>query len=171
MIYPPELLDLLQDLTSTSWAGEVFRHMFADYPPERRNTRGARWNPPQTAAIYCSLERETALAEAEHQLNLQPIRPRAKRTLYKIRIRLDSVLDLRSPSLLVRLGVTSDRLGDVDFSACQRVGGAVAWLGHDGLLVPSARLSGGSNMVLYPTLEDLDADFQVIDAEMVSDRE
>src|SRR5262245_40629402 len=135
MIYPPGLLDILQELAPGAWEGEVFRHMFADYPPERSNTRGARWNPAPIAAIYCSLERETALAEAEYQLSLQPIRPRAKRTLYQIKVRLERVLDLRPPQLLEKLGITLNRLGDIDVSACQRVGGAVAWLGYDGLLV------------------------------------
>lgn len=168
MIYPPELLDILQELTSDIWAGEVYRHMFASYPPERANTGGARWNPPSLAAIYCSLERETALAEAEYQLNLQPIRPRARRTLYKVEVRLSRVLDLRTPSLLDQLGVTSDRLGDIDFSACQRVGGAAAWLGNDGLLVPSARRARGSNLVIYPALQHTTVEFHVVGAELIS---
>lgn len=48
----------------------VYRHMLADIPPDRANTRGARWNPPDIAAIYTSFERETALAEAEYYLSL-----------------------------------------------------------------------------------------------------
>jgi RES domain-containing protein len=63
--YPPELLDRLQALTPAPWSGQVFRHMFGSYPPDAENTRGARWNPPGVAAIYTSLTREGALAEAE----------------------------------------------------------------------------------------------------------
>lgn len=51
--------------------------MFGDYPPDAENTRGARWNPAGVAAIYTSLTREGVLAEAEHQIAIQPIRPRA----------------------------------------------------------------------------------------------
>jgi RES domain-containing protein len=54
--------------------------MFGDYPPDAENTRGARWNPPGVAAIYTSLARDGALAEAEYQIAVQPIRPRARRT-------------------------------------------------------------------------------------------
>ena len=40
-------------------------------------------------------EEETALAEAEYAIAMQPLRPKAKRVLYTIRIALNSVLDLR----------------------------------------------------------------------------
>ncbi|MGO9320726.1 MAG: RES domain-containing protein [Solirubrobacteraceae bacterium] len=73
MVYPPELLDRLQAIAPGSWAGQAFRHMFGDYPPDAENTRGARWNPPSVAAIYTSLAREGALAEAEHQIAVQPV--------------------------------------------------------------------------------------------------
>lgn len=73
MLYPPELLDRLQAITPAPWAGQAFRHMFGDYPPDAENTRGARWNPPGVAAIYTSLARDGALAEAEHQIAVQPI--------------------------------------------------------------------------------------------------
>jgi RES domain. len=48
----------------------------------------ARWNPAGVAAIYASLTREGALAEAEHQIAIQPIRPRARRSLYPLSPRL-----------------------------------------------------------------------------------
>ena len=72
-MYTPELLDLLEGLGTTPWAGEVYRHMFADYPPTRINTSGARWNPPGDSAIYASLERNTAIAEGEHALAIEPL--------------------------------------------------------------------------------------------------
>jgi RES domain-containing protein len=79
VVYPPELLDRLQAITPTPWSGQAFRHMFGDYPPDAENTRGARWNPQGVAAIYTSLTRDGALAEAEHQIAVQPIPPRARR--------------------------------------------------------------------------------------------
>lgn len=65
MIYDRELLDKLDKLRADQWQGEAFRHMFGDYPPERENQRGARWNPAETPAIYTSLTREVALAEGQ----------------------------------------------------------------------------------------------------------
>jgi len=116
--------------------------MFADIPPERDNTRGARWNPPETRAIYTSLEKETVLAEANHAIAMQPIPPSTRRTIYSIEIALEEVLDLSDWANLERFGLDKSKLTTSDFSPCQAIGGAVDWLGHDGLLIPSARANG-----------------------------
>lgn len=166
LIYDPAILDILQGLQAREWRGTVYRHMLANYPPDRDNTRGARWNPPGTAARYTSLEKETALAEAEYLLSSQGRRPRAVRTLYSISIQLLNVLDLTSRELLTRLGITGSRLRAADYSDCQAIGGAVAWLGHDGLLVPSAR-HAGTNLVIYPINTDPDMEFEVIDRDVL----
>jgi hypothetical protein len=42
---------ILASLKSSTWSGWVFRVMLNDYPPDRENTQGARWNPPDIAAI------------------------------------------------------------------------------------------------------------------------
>ena len=100
--------------------------MFADYPPDRRNTRGARWNPPDVAAIYFSLDRETALAEAEFQISVQPYRPRAKRTLFTIQVTVASLVDLTVGTRLTELGVTQEVLEELDHDACQAVAPSTA---------------------------------------------
>src|SRR5262245_12010369 len=99
--------------------------MFGSYPPDRENVRGARWNPPDIPAIYTSVMRETALAEAQFQIDNQPLVPRARRVLYHLRLRLSSVLDLTAPEVLPKLGITADKLGSADHSMCRSVGGAV----------------------------------------------
>ncbi len=119
MIYDRELLAKLDGLRANQWHGEVFRHMFGDYPPERENQRGARWNPPETPAIYTSLTRDVALAEADFQISLQPVRPRARRTIYRIRVTLSSVIDV------------SEMAG--------RPARATGRIKHDGWLTPSGR--------------------------------
>jgi RES domain-containing protein len=163
VVYPPEVLDGLQAVTAGPWQGTAYRHMFSAHPPDTENTRGARWNPPNTAAIYVSLLRDGALAEAEHALAVQPLRPRATRTLYEVRISLTDVLDLQDRALLASLGVDDHELGADDMTACQQVGGAAAWLGHDGILVPSAR-SDATNLVIYPT-NSSNLEFEVTDSE------
>jgi len=167
MIYPPEMLDILQAAGVSGWTGTVYRHMFGSHPPARRNTAGARWNTPEIEAIYTSCERETALAEAEYYIALQPLRPTARRTLYKIRISLEKVMDLTDSELLFRLGVTERVLASDDQSPCRLIGSAVSWLGHDGLLVPSARRIGGTNLVVYP--HDRSAnEFEVMSEEVIA---
>ncbi len=149
MRYNEKLLELLARLTPKEWEGEVFRHMFASYPPERENTSGARWNLPEVPAIYTSLEKDVVLAEAEHQIAMQPIRPKAKRTVYKIAVRLSSVLNISDPGTLDLLSIDANALKGPDLRACQMVGSCVERLGHDGLIVPSAR-ANGLNLVIYP---------------------
>lgn len=143
------MLDMLQSAAVSAWDGVVYRHMFGSQPPGRANTGGARWNEPNLAAIYTSCERETALAEAEYYISLQPLRPRAKRTLFTIHVSLGTIVDLTSRDLLAKLGVTPDVLAGADHTPCRTIGGAVNWLGYDGLRVPSARRRGGTNLVIY----------------------
>ena len=142
--------------------------MFADYPPFAINTRGARWNPPQVGAIYTSVERETATAEAEHRIALEPVRPRAKRTLYELKVELESVIDLTPEELLAAVGIGHAELEALDFSTCQIVGGAVAWLEHDGLLVPSARIDG-TNLVIFPIAHDPEQEWAIVNSEVLED--
>lgn len=169
MVYEQELLASLGALSDEPWEGTVHRHMFGRYPPDRANTRGARWNPPDVAAIYTALERRTAIAEGDHASAVQPLRPRARRTLYEIRIALHRVLDLRVATTLEALGVDDAALRSDDHSACRRVGGAVAWLGHDGLLVPSAR-SDGDNLVVLPNNGDVPLmGWEVVGSEIIFD--
>lgn len=162
----PNLLEALAQLKPSTWSGRVWRHMFADNPPDKANGRGARWNPPRTDAIYVSLERETALAEAEHQIASQPIRPRAKRTMYQLDLDLSNVLDLTDATLLAGLGVDREALSREDFTECQRVGGAAAFLGHDGIVVPSGR-HRGFNLIVFVANQKPDAELRVVDAEVI----
>jgi RES domain-containing protein len=167
MIYPPAMLDLLQSAVGSAWKGTVYRHMFGSHRPARANTTGARWNEPPLEAIYTSCERETALAEAEYYLAAYPVRPKAKRVLYTIRVSLQSVLDLTAPGLLDRLGITPAILQADDHSPCRLIGNAANWLGHDGLLVPSARRPSGMNLVIYQ--QDLStSDFEVLSEEVIA---
>ncbi len=140
--------------------------MFADFPPERENTSGARWNPPEVPAIYASLTREVALAEAEYYIGLQSLPPTAKRTMYQVSVVLNSVVDLRDAEALSSLGITEELMESLDYAPCQRVGGAVEWLDNDGLLIPSVR-SAGSNLVIYPNKQSDSYTFKVIDSEVL----
>lgn len=173
--YDPTLLDALEGLPATAWQGRVWRHMFNDYTPDRVNTSGARWNPPGVGAIYTSLERATALAEGQHAIDVQPRRTYAKRVMYEVEVSVTDVVDLTTPAALAAVGLTLDDVhadlnvrADVQ-SPCQRVGGAAAWLERGGLLVPSARASGGNLVILVGTL-GLDDDLEVVAQEVIEDR-
>ncbi len=164
-----ELLQAIAGLPSSGWSGLVYRHMFADYRPDRENTLGARWNPPNVAAIYASLSRDTVIAEAEYQIGLEPLRPRVRRTVYEIAVTLSKVLDLSSRDVLHRLGLSADDLASIDHAACRRIGGAVEHLGHDGVLVPSAHATGGINLVIYPARQTAEYRFEVLAHQIIFD--
>jgi RES domain-containing protein len=173
--YDPTLLDALEGLPATAWQGRVWRHMFNEYTPDRVNTSGARWNPPGVGAIYTSLERATALAEGQHAIDSQPRRTFAKRVMYEVEVSVTDVVDLTTPAALAAVGLTLDDVhADLNVRAdvlypCQRVGGAAAWLERGGLLVPSARASGGNLVILVGTL-GLDDDLEVVAHEVIEDR-
>lgn len=147
------IAEKLAGLEPLEWSGEVWRHTFADNPPERRNVRGARWNPSGIEALYVSLARETALAEAEYLMETQPLRPSAKRTLHRLRVSLTSVVDLTNRDVLLSLGVTDEELSSDDLRACQAVGAAAVFVRLDGIIVPSARSPRNNIVILFAGTE------------------
>lgn len=121
-IHDPELLNAIESLGfEVLNRATVWRHMFNDNPPELPNTRGARWNPAGLAAIYTSERRETAIAEGQHAIDSQPLRPRARRYVYQLRVSAAKVLRI-TPKDLGVLGLDPDDLESPDFTACQRIG-------------------------------------------------
>ena len=64
-------------------------------------------------------------------------------------VSIASLLDLTNATRLADIGITEEDFESIPWEPCQRVGGAVAWLRHDGLLIPSVRDSDGSNLVIF----------------------
>lgn len=151
MIHDPAILDVLEDLPDLAWEGSVWRHMFNDYQPDRVNTAGARWNPPSIGAVYTAYDRDTALAEGQHAIDSQPRRTFAKRVLYEVHVEVNALVDLTAPGALQAVGLNESDIEADDFSRCQAVGGAAAWLERDGLIVPSARADGSNLVILVGT--------------------
>ena len=142
--------------------------MFAGLPPQRENRLGARWNPLDVPAIYASLSRQGALAEAEYQIAMEPRRPRARRTLYRIEVSLASVVDLSAPETLPALGVEPADLAGLDYAMCQKIGGSVERLENDGMIVPSAR-SLSLNLIIFPNRQTDSYRFDVLEAEVIDE--
>ena len=169
MVDRRSLGDILASATSCAWSGKAFRVMLNDYPPDRENTQGARWNPPDTAAIYTCLEPAVCIAEVEYGLARQPrpVRADLKKTLYELEVSLAAVFDLR-PLLdeLATVGIGHAQLFADDMALSQEIGHLVTWLGSDGLLVPSARHTG-TNLVIYPNRATDAYRFEVIDRQEI----
>jgi RES domain-containing protein len=156
MAHDHALLEALESFGSAPWSGHVWRHMFNAHKPNRVNVLGARWNPPGVGAIYTAIERETALAEGQYAVDIQPRPIRAERFLYELDIRVDDVVDLTQPGRLVQVGIGLKELQSDAVSACQAVGGAASWLGRGGLIVPSARRAGDNLVILVNSAHDFE---------------
>lgn len=122
---------------------------------------GARWNPPGLMrALYCSLKPGTAAEESMRLFELAGLKRATvkPRLLVGIRCRLQAVIEL---SKLVELisGARLDELMAEEWrtinarhreSLGQAVGRALSEAGVEGLLVPSARVAGATNLVVFP---------------------
>lgn len=165
-IHDPELLDAIESLGFEALDEvTVWRHMFNDNPPELSNTRGARWNAAGLAAIYTSEQRETAIAEGQHAIDSQPLRPKARRYVYELRVSAVKVLRIAREDLAT-LGLDPADLESPDFTACQRVGVHAAFLEYDALIVPSARAEG-TNVVIFVNELASDASFERVEVEQI----
>lgn len=165
-VFPPDLLDAIDRLPARPIDANVWRHTFGDNDPEQANTGGARWNPRGVEALYASLDRETAIAEGDFRVQLEPLRPRAKRVVHRMRARLENVVDLTDEAALASVGLTMTDLADLRMEKTRAVGGAAEWLGRDGLLVPSLR-SEGKNLVIFPNQMAPDGLFERESSEVI----
>lgn len=114
----------------------------------RANAFGARWNPAGLEALYCSLDRDVALAEIGYLVKKQPVAVSSPMRITRLSVRLHKVVDLSSEGSLERLGHSIADVGLADHRIPQHIGGAVAWLEFPGMLVPSVR-APGTNLVVF----------------------
>lgn len=146
--FSPQLLDMLESRLRHDWSGKAWRQVFEGTPPLRPNIRGSRWNPPDVEALYCSLEPETAAAEIDYLISLQPVPILRPRSTFGLDVTLSKLVDLSGSHDLADDGPLIVNLTTDDGGVSQGVGAAVAWLGYGGLLVPSARCEG-TNLVIF----------------------
>lgn len=76
--FDPSVLDAIEE-SVVEWRGKAYRQVFEGTDVLRANIRGARWNPPEVEALYCSLQSRTAAAEIDHLINRQPVPIRTPR--------------------------------------------------------------------------------------------
>jgi RES domain-containing protein len=143
-----ELLAKLSEFESETFGGSVFRATRFHLDPTEFTTTGGRWaRPGATPVLYTSLEREGALAEVcFHWSLLNPLPTKAAK-VHKLSVSANRCLRLLKGELRT-LGVSVDDLGRLPYAGTQEIGSAVAFLEHDGLIVPSARW-GCDNLILF----------------------
>jgi hypothetical protein len=92
----------------------------------------------------------------DNVLDLQPIRPSVEAVEYEIQVKLTRMLDLTGAESLPTLGLDLTDFDDtlMGMAPFQHIGAAAAFLGFDGLLVPSLRLPSGINLVVFPDVSN-----------------
>jgi RES domain-containing protein len=154
MVHDPRLLDAVESLAlGGTWTSTVWRQTIGKRDPLVPNSRGARWNPPATDALYCALSESGARAEVANLLGRQPIATSKPLVMSQLDVVLTRVADIRSAPALDALGFDPAALLAAEWDDARRVGGATAWLGFAGLLVPSARHDDGNLVVFVNNLD------------------
>jgi RES domain-containing protein len=151
------------------WGGVVYRSASVRYANRDdlltgagSKTAGARWNAPGTVAtVYTSLDIPTAVEEglAHYRYYGFAVEKALPRVLVSVQVRLRRVLALTSRRVSRILRVTRRQLEAEDWRACNKKGeealtqaiGRLAWTAEwEGLLVPSAAHSAGTNLIVFP---------------------
>jgi RES domain-containing protein len=113
---------------------------------------GGRWNLKGIPALYLSAELTTAVAEYEQDVGIRP------GTFCAYVVKIDRILDLRSADDLGSLGINPVEryapwktilLVEGRAPPGWRISERLSGLGANGVLVPSVRPGGGTNLVLW----------------------
>ena len=170
---PPDLLAAVEGLDPAPYSDEAFRHLAEQYSPlsgAGARSQGGRWNPPESfSTLYMALERETAVAEFMRMVERVGREPSdfLPRRLYRYRVELNELLDLRSDEARAMLGLGDEILRGADPTRCQEIGEAAHLLGFEGVLAPSATGSGSVLAVFFERMSP-SSSVEVVDSEVWS---
>jgi len=170
MIHDQGLVDRLSVLPVENFAGEVFRVTGLSADPLANSVNGGRWAPGAGAGIvvptlYTSMERNGALAEVVSYLAMLTPLPTRPLKATKLGISTSQTMRLVRTGL-ESLGVDWTRYGERDYSRTQTIGAALAFLGLDGLIAPSARWSC-DNLMIFSNNHSMNERLEVISEEQV----
>lgn len=109
-----------------------------------------RYSAAGFGAVYIGSSVEAVIAELGHYVKEMPF-DYLKRIISK-EVKLDNLLDLTNPEVRRTLGIELESLvrkkGDSMYDVTQAIG-SIARNQYDGIIVPSARLSGATNIVVF----------------------
>ena len=144
------LLDLVGAIEGQPYAGAMWRVVRTGRDVLDGSRGSGRWNTADMSVLYGAAERDGAIAEIAFHLNRgQSVFPsRMRHDLFELEIRTNWTLVLADLGQLERLGVDRARYRELLYDRTQEIGAAAAFLGFDGLIVPSARW-GCRNIVLF----------------------
>lgn len=168
---------------AAGWSGTVYRSATPRYAGSAdllsgfgARKHGGRWNPPGAfPAVYGSSSPETAVAEALATFRHYgiPVADAMPRVIVAVEARLRAVLDLTDPKTRSLLRVSRRALRQEPWRErqesgleplTQAIGRAAHDAGFDGLRAPSAPVSAGWTLVVFPQRAEAGA-LRVIGAE------
>ena len=151
------------------WSGTWYRATTAEFANREdlltgigSRMTGGRWNAPGSFnALYGCLEPETAMAEAlaNYRGYGIPVSEAMPLVFVAVTVELQAVLDFTDREMQRILGVSARAMRSSPWRALQEQGhealtqalGRIAWEERlEGILVPSARVAGAVNVVLFP---------------------
>ena len=152
------LLDSLEALPTAPFEGTVWRSVRAGQDPILCGRSGGRWDDGTLDVLYTSEAREGAVAERRfHLFQGQPFPPsRVRYELFELWISLTSVIRFASVEALAEAGLRVEGYGllsyverEREYPRSQEIAEACAFLGADGMRVPSARDVAQSNLIVF----------------------
>lgn len=152
MIHDQSLVDRLSGLATERFDGTVYRATRVNADPTAPSINGGRWAPPPSDepgifVLYTSFERDGAIAEMVSFLaDLTPMPGPRPIKVATLAVTTSKTLRLARADL-DDLGVDLARYGERDYSRTQKIGGALTFLGLDGLIAPSARWACDNLMI------------------------
>ncbi len=152
------LLDALEAIGQVPYAGTVWRSVREGRDPLACWRSGGRWDDGTLDVLYTSETPEAAIAERRfHLYQGQPIPPsRVRYELYELTVTLEAVIRLPDLEALSSIGFDTAHYGQLsylerakEYPRSQEVAEACAFLGADGILVPSARIPASNNLIVF----------------------
>jgi RES domain-containing protein len=150
------LLDLIGAIEGQPFDGPMWRVVRTGRDVFDGSRGSGRWNMSDMSVLYGAAERNGAISEIHFHLNRgQSVFPsRMRHDVYELAIRTRQTLVLADMAQLKRLGVDEGRYRELLYDRTQQIGAAAAFLGFDGLIVPSARWEC-QNIILFLDAVDL----------------
>ena len=152
------LLDALELIERAPYAGRVWRSVREGRDPLTCWRAGGRWDDGTLDVLYTSETRTGAVRERRfHLYQGQPLPPsKVRYQLFELRISLREVVRFPDLDSLAAIGFDVGSFGQLsyvererEYPRSQEVAEACAFLGADGLLVPSARDKSSRNLIVF----------------------
>lgn len=144
------LLDLVGAIEEQPFEGAMWRVVRAGRDVLDGSRGSGRWNHADMSVLYGAAEPDGAIAEIHFHLSRgQSVFPsRMQHDLFELCVKAQRTAMFADLAQLKRFGVDDRRYRDLLYNRTQEIGAAAAFLGFDGLIVPSARWNC-QNIILF----------------------